>query len=398
MSRVGQGLRAVLSWERVIAAESGRLRITWLGLAAIALLVIFSGYIPSDGTDLGRVKVTLRLVEGIVTFAAMTLVIVLGAYFIPYEEMQNRRILITGVLPAQRWAILAGTALGVFRVSAIFLAVGMGFLAFKLYVTERPAMLRHVAGRESHPAQYIIYRGEKYEKGTVTLPPGKELEVHFVRSRPEVGAALRVTPYSTGGRYMEITVRILGEEPKVEDGEVAIMGQPTERLAAPGGSKEIALYFSNASAGRISIPLSEASIVEETVPLWSNMLRAMMLRWTALLYLSLVTVGVSAFLGMIPTLIVSSGVVLGGYLAPFVNALMRLPRYEEGAQVSASWEALRWVGKLFGDLAHAGPGESLPLGEIITYGHIASALWLLVNGAVVFAVGWYMLKRREVAA
>ena len=138
--------------------------------------------------------------------------------------------------------------------------------------------------------------------------------------------------------------------------------------------------------------------MEETVPLWSNMLRAMMLRWTVLLYLSLVTVGVSAFLGMVPTLIVSLGTVLGGYLAPFVNALMKLPRYEEGAQISTSWEALRWIGRLFGDLVHTGPGESLPLGEIITYGHIASALWLLVNGTIVFAIGCYVLKRREVAA
>jgi hypothetical protein len=312
--------------------------------------------------------------------------------------MQNRRILITGVLPAQRWAILAGTVLGIFRVSAIFFAVGMGLLALKLYMTESPAMLRHVAGRESHPAQYIIYSGEKYDKGTVTLPPGRELEIHYVRNMPDTGAALRVTPYSGNKRYLDILVRILGEETKVEDGEVAIMGQPTERLAAPGRNKEVALYVMNASDTRIAIPLSEASIVEETVPLWNNLLRAMMLRWTMLLYLSLVTVGVSAFLGMVPTLIVSSGVVLGGYLAPFVNALMKLPRYEEGAQVNASWEVLRWVGKMFGDLAHAGPGEGLPLGEIITYGHMVSALWLLVNGGIVFVAGWYMLNRREVAA
>lgn len=391
------GLRAVFHWERVVALESRRLRIMWFALGAIALVVLFSGYIPSDGTDVGRVRVVLRLVEAVVTFVSALMVIMLGAYFFPYEEIQNRRILLTGVVPADRWTILAGIVLGIFRSAVILLAAGVGMLALKLYVTEDLSVLRHVAGRRSYPASFAVCGNERCEEGSISLGPGEKTEICFKRHRPDVGAALRVTPYGIG-HSLKMVIALKGREEERGEGALTVMRQAAERLVDAGSGETVFLVLANKSGSRISIPMSEARIVEEEIPLWGNMLRAMALRWVMLMYLALSVVGMTAFLGMVPTLITSGALVAGGYLAPFVNALFALPRFTDGlTEAEPSWMMIRVVGKAFGDLVHTSPGESLPLGELIEFGRMGSALALLVNGGIVFCIGCYVLSRRELA-
>jgi len=334
-------------------------------------------------------------VEAASTFTALGLVVVLGAYFFPYEEMQNRRILITGVLPAERWAILAGTAIGIFRTAAILLAAGVCVLAVKVYATESGELLRHVAGRKNYPAQNIVYKGEIYSEGAVSMAPGEEMEVRY-RRRGKRGAALRITPYAGARHSVRMAVGAAGMPDEPPGGALVVMGQAVERLIGPDGPEDVTLVVRNLSDIRISVPLSEAAIVEETVPLWANMLRVLALRWIMLLYISLATVGVSAFLGMIPALVVSISVAAGGYLAPFVSALFRLPRFEEGyAETKASYDLVRVVGRVFGDLVTTGPGESLPMGEFVDGARIVSAMSLLINGGVIFAIGCWALSRRE---
>ncbi len=392
-----------------------------LFLVVVLVTVPFS--LKSDGTQKGRVQITLAYSLGVlnIIMSLLTLFLSTSTFF---TDIRNRVIFTIDTKPVRRWEILGGKWLGIIVVdAALLVCLGGAIYGTTMYIgrtlkgkEQEHFDLRREVLTARAGVKPTVPRKMKKQSSVVAFQHEKEWVFENIRLTPvEKTVTLKFRYYNAGATGQEVSgLWTIGSKDSAFYRHVTTLPaksfhefQVPAATISPDGKLRVSFLNLTVSGMSVIFPVDDVTVLYHVGSFGGNFFRAMLLILSRLAFIAVVGLTSSTFLTFPVATLLSLFVLTMSLSVPSIEALLGSalsPESSAGTGTSMpttlfARKAVMATLKLLPDLKAYDPVSSIVSGVLIRWQQVISAFIgiVLVRSGIIGLLGYVIFNRRELA-